>query len=207
MNGAEWKAYWKKECETYTPLPSGNNTLFDIFEACFEYHIFFRKQEEYLKAIQDLQWHCRTVQGVLDILHYLPEYLSYLYKFRKYKREHLFHLYSVFESVWYMIGEHISNKIQMLFDDDVQNALDANVIWWVEHHSKIHYFEECYQKKELRTAFKFIDLIHKCRLPKQMGLLKEYPRIGLEELAMYVWHPSRVERKIETYGFDYFDMV
>ncbi len=207
MNGAEWKAYWKKARETYEPLPEGNDTLFHIFEACFEYHIFFRKQEEYLKAIDDLRWHCRTVQGVLDILHYLPEYLSYLYKFRKYKREHLFHLLDVLNGVWYIMGEHISNKVQMLFDKEVQYALDVIGVWFLNHSEKITYFEACYQKQELRTVARVLELLKKCRLSKQMGLLKQNPRIELEELAMYVWHPSRVERKIETYGFDYFDMV
>ncbi len=207
MNGAEWKAYWKKECETYTPLPGGNNTLFDIFEACFEYHIFFRNQEAYLKAVEDLRWHCRTVQGVLDILHYLPEYLAYLYKFRKYKREYLFHLLDVLDGVWYMMGDDIPNKVLMLFDKEVQYALDAIGVWMLNNSEKITYFEACYQKQGLHTARRIFELLKKCRLPKQMGLLKENPRIGLEELAMYVWHPSRVERKIETYGFDYFEMV
>lgn len=95
----------------------------------------------------------------------------------------------------------------MLFDKEVQYALDVIGVWFLNHSEKITYFEACYQKQELRTVSRILELLKTCRLPNQMGLLKENPRIGLEELAMYVWHPCRVEKKIETYGFDYFDMV
>lgn len=209
MNGAAWKAHWKKVCETYEPLRDGTNTLYEIFEILFDHHIFMRQWDDtvYLKALDDLRWHCRTVRGVLDILHYIPDYLSYLYEKRKYKREYLFHLYSMVDHIWYMIGDYVRNKVVLLFDDDVQNALDNIVIWLVKHQSKMNYFEECYQKKELRTAGKLIDLIYHSRLPRQCALLKQEPRVNLETLTMYVWHPRRVEKKLETYGFDYFDMV
>ncbi len=209
MNGATWKAHWKKVCETYEPLHDGTNTLYDIFEILFDHIIFMKPigEDKYTKALDDLRWHCRTLQGVLDILHYIPTYLTYLYERRKYKREYLFHLYQVVEHTWSIIGDGVRNKVVLLFDEEIQNALDKIVIWLVAHHSKMNYFEECYQKKELRTAGKLIDLIYHSRLPRQCALLKQEPRVDLETLAMYVWHPSRVEKKLETYGFDYFDMV
>lgn len=209
MNGAEWKAYWKKMCETYEPLEGGYNTLYTIFEILFDHIIFMKPmgEDKYTKALDDLRWHCRTVQGVLDILHYIPNYLTHLYERRKYKREYLFHLYQVVEYTWSIIGDGIRNKVTLLFHHDVQDALDKIVIWLVKNQSNMNYYEDCYQKKHLRNAGKLINMIYNSRLPRQCALLKQEPRVDLEILAMYLWHPCRMQKKLETYGFDYFDMV